>query len=160
MTPHQHQATILRSLDIQTNTMIANIPRFDHIVSRSTYNTNMVKKQLLQHPSKGTLPDQISSLVVFQNATKMLTASLSGVGDCDAEEGPDAERDDPPEVCAAEQALDLANLAMTVLAGCAVVEEHSKTPQGRNMANQVISKLPPGFPESLKRKLMTIAASG
>lgn len=147
--PHPHrpirEVVILRGLELQTTRMLSQVPRWDHIVSNKNYNSGMVQKQLLNHAARGSLPDAISTLATMKEATCELFRDLAPSGTAAS------------EVDAAEDALEVSNLAMIVLAGCHVAEEFATTPQGKGMATQLLSKLPMGFPDCLKRRLQKIS---
>lgn len=145
---------MMRYLELHTTLTLELVPGYDHIVTAKNYNSPMAKRQLVSHSSRGTLPDRIGELSIFKTIAASVCDSLAGLQKAPTDSG-----DSYPEVLIADQALDSANLAMIVLAGCSVVEEHASSASGRTMASQVLEKAPAGFPDSLERRLAKIAAA-
>ena len=78
---------ILRNLELMATQVLDITPRWDHVVSAKTYSASMVKTQLLQHSSRGTLPDKISGLVRAKDITMRVWEQLGVSGEASAARG-------------------------------------------------------------------------
>lgn len=126
------------------------MPRWDHLITATSYNQNLVKKQLLNSPLRRLLPDRIRDVAMHKEGIESFFLKVG------VEAGAIPEL---AEFSGAEAALTLANQTMAVIAATNILEEFSGTSRGREMAEQMLSRSAAHLPESLRKRLAAVAVA-
>lgn len=140
-------AAALENIDADRISLDNRIPRYQHIVSKSRYNSMLAKAQLLGNPNRTALPPLLNSLHSFCASC----SHLYQIWDFGA----------PAEevaLAAADASIDSAKAALHVIAAVNIIEEFSSQPKvAQDMAAKVLAAAGPDLPSILKEKLRHVA---
>lgn len=140
--PTRPKASVLKSLDIMSDAMLKSMPRWDHLINSRTFNSSLVKRQLLESPLRRALPDRIRDLAMHKE----------GIEDYLHQAAAEAELPELAEVTASEAALSLANQTMAVIAAANILQDFAGTARGREMAEQMMARSAQLLPDALRKR--------
>lgn len=146
------QAIVLKFVEVCSSAFLSKLPRYEHIITATTYNSSLIKSQILKNPLRATLADRISELAMLKDSAATFVGRLT---DDLLEPAPDAmaSPEVPPVMLAADAALQMGSTPVASIAACNIIEEFGETARGRDMAAQLLRKGAAGLPESLNRRL-------
>lgn len=142
------KVVLLASVETFADSVLTAMPRWDHIITNRVYNSDLARRQLLQHPLRATLGDKISSLSVYKDLALDI---LTELGSQDI-----ANR---PVALGAGESLDIASATMSIMAACNVYEEFRNSSRGADMAHTLLRQVGAKIPESLRKLLENMTTS-
>lgn len=147
-TPHPDpKANLLENLDLQSSDLVASLPRYDHLVNDSTYDSTLARRQILGHPKRSQLANLIGNFGSFRDDCEsmlvgMFSADLVSSWSCFG---------------ASDAALDCASRTSTIIAAINIAEEYKNTSRGKDMAKVLLSRAAPQIPQALRTILQALA---
>lgn len=133
--------------------MLNKLPRWDHIITKTNYNSQMAKRVLLGHPLRAAFGDMVTRVAMLKECIEKYTADLHN----DDDDAPDAEDRIATAIATTEAALQSATTTVTIIASINAIEEFNNTERGRKMATHILAKSAGSLPDALRRKLQHLA---
>lgn len=126
-------------------------PRWGHIVSGGAYKANLARRQLLSGPRSSLAPTHMRLGSISESVQSLHKYwGLPGT--------PESCSSLTDALAASAAVLEMAELAMAVVAAVNVIEEFSNRPEGKAYAQELLqASRPTDFPKILEAKLLELA---
>lgn len=136
--------TVILELQTTTEALKAKTPSYGHIITHSSYNSMLAKRQLLNNGSLHIVAELIDDAASLRDALNLF---------CYSERRPGC-----PIIMECDGVMILAKSALAIIAAVGLVEAPLGAPDVPQMAAKILEDRVVHIPESLKVKLKALAS--